>query len=147
MTELAQLAERNVSSIFNERDGKKRRAALKDLWTADAVLWSAGGTYIGYQSIERAISSLLRSYPEFSFTLVGEVDEIPDAARMRWSFGAAGAPAGNHRHGRDCGNGRTDRGDVQVPGRCRAVTAWQRSLLSRLRVSVRVRRQAYSLSR
>ena len=92
MTELSQLADRNVSSIFNERDPKKRGAALKDHWTADAVFWSAGGTYVGYQAIERAFSGFLRSYPEFNFILIGEVDEIPDAARMRWSFGAAGAP-------------------------------------------------------
>ena len=65
---------------------------MKELWIADAVLWSAGGTYIGYQAIEQAISSLLRSYPEFSFSLIGEVDEIPDAARVRWAFGAFGAP-------------------------------------------------------
>ena len=92
MTLLAQLAERNILLVFNERNSNKRKATLKDLWTADSVFWSAKGTYIGYKAIDRAISSLLRSYPEFSFNLLGEVDEIPDAARMRWSFGAAGAP-------------------------------------------------------
>ena len=92
MTQLAQLAERNVSSIFNQHDSKKRRAALKNLWHADGVFWSARGTYIGSQAIDRAISGLLRSYPEFGFSTLGAVDEIPDAARIRWSFGAAGAP-------------------------------------------------------
>ena len=92
MTGLSNLLERNLSSIFNERDAKKRRAALKELWAVDGVLWSAGGTYIGYRAIEQATARVLRSYPEFNFTLVGEIDEIPEAARVRWSFGAIGIP-------------------------------------------------------
>ena len=92
MTGLSYLLERNLSSIFNQRDGKKRRAALRELWATDGVLWSAGGTYIGHRAIEQATAALLRSYPEFDFTVMGEVDEIPDAARMRWSFGAIGNP-------------------------------------------------------
>ncbi len=91
MTQLSQLAKRNVSNIFNQRNRKKRIAALKLLWTADSVWWSAAGTYIGFSAIEQAISDLLRSYPEFTFSLIGEADEIPEAARIRWSFGIAGA--------------------------------------------------------
>ncbi len=76
-------------SVFNERDGKRRRAALRKLWIADGVLWTAAGTYIGYKSIDSAAAETLRNYPEYDFFFVGEVDEIPDVARMRWSFGSA----------------------------------------------------------
>ena len=54
-------------------------------------MWSAEGTYLGLRAIGEAAANLLRRYPEFAFTAMGEIDEIPDAARMRWSFGAAGA--------------------------------------------------------
>ena len=94
MMKLSHLVERNLSSIFNERDGKKRKAALKQLWTANGVLWSAEGTYVGTRAVEQAAGNLLRRYPEYDFSSFGEIDEIPDAARMRWAFGAVGsAPA------------------------------------------------------
>ena len=49
---------------------------------------------MGYRAIEKAAASLLRRNPEYDFASIGEVDEIPDAARRRWSFGTFGqAPA------------------------------------------------------
>ena len=63
---------------------------LKVLWAPDGVLWSAEGTYEGYQEIEQAVLDLLRRYPEFDFAFLGEIDEIPYDARVRWSFGALG---------------------------------------------------------
>ena len=92
MTELSLLLERNLMSIFNQRDARARRTALKQLWTAEGVLWSAEGTYMGRKEIEQAAADQLRRYPEFDFTLNGAIDEIPDAARVRWSFGAEGSP-------------------------------------------------------
>ena len=92
MTTLSDLLQCNLLDISSQRDRKKRRAALKELWAPDGVMWSAEGTYLGLRAIEESAANLLRRYPEFAFTAVGEVDEIPDAARMRWSFGAAGTP-------------------------------------------------------
>ena len=94
MSILTDLLEGNLLSVFNQRDGRRRRAALKELWTADGVLRSVEGTYVGHRAVERAAASLLRRYPEYDFASAGEVDEIPDAARMCWSFGAvSSAPA------------------------------------------------------
>ena len=90
MSKLSELLSQNLSSIFNERNGRKRRAALKELWAADGVLWSAEGTYLGHRNIDRAADALLRRYPEFDFALTAKIDEIPDAVRGRWSFGALG---------------------------------------------------------
>ena len=92
MTLLSRIARENLSSIFNERDQKKRRSTLRKLWAVDAVLWTADGTYVGRSAVEKAVASALRRYPEFDFVESEETDEIPDVARMNWSFGAAGAP-------------------------------------------------------
>jgi len=92
MTELSDLLIRNLSSVFNQRDLRKRRRAIKELWSADGVLWSAEGTYIGYKAIEEAAASLLARYPEYDFSFIEEPNEIPGAARMRWSFGAPNTP-------------------------------------------------------
>ena len=66
-------------------------AALKAIWAVDGVLWSAEGTYVGLREVEKAAADLLRRFPEFQFTPLGDVDEIPEAARMRWSFGVFGS--------------------------------------------------------
>ena len=92
MTRLSELLSRNLSSIFNQRDGKKRKAALRELWATDGVLWTAEGTYLGHKEIERAAAGLLRRYPEFDFALTGDIDEIPNAARSGWSLGVPGTP-------------------------------------------------------
>ena len=91
MTKLSDLLQRNLSSIFNERDEKKRIAAVRSLWTADGVLWSAEGTYVGHKAIAQAAATILRRYPEFDFSVVGNTDEIPEAGRMRWSLGVPGS--------------------------------------------------------
>ena len=63
---------------------------MRELWAVEGVLWSAEGTYVGHKAIEQAAASLLRKYPEYSFAIVGDADEIPDAARIRWTFGVRG---------------------------------------------------------
>ena len=92
MTRLPDLLAENLTSIFNQRNAKQRKAALKELWAVDGVLWSAEVTYLGHKDIEGAVASVLRRYPEYDFALVGEIDEIPNAVRSRWSFGALGTP-------------------------------------------------------
>ena len=85
MSKLTELLSRNLSSVLNERNGRKRRAALKELWAAE-------GTYLGHKNIDPCVDALLRRYPEFDFALTSKVDEIPEAVRGKWSFGARGAP-------------------------------------------------------
>ncbi len=74
MTILSSLLERNLLLIFNQRDGKKRKAILKELWATDGILWSAEGTYVGHRAIDQAAFSLPRRYPEYDFTPLGEID-------------------------------------------------------------------------
>ncbi len=91
MESFSNLAARNLSSVFNQRNTRIRRAALRSLWAADGVLWTSDGTYIGYKAVDRAIASFLARFPEYDFQVVGEIDEIPDAARMRWALGTPGS--------------------------------------------------------
>ena len=84
MTPLSFLLERNLTEVFNQRNRTKRLAALNAIWAVDGVLWSAEGTYVGLREVEKAVADLLRRFPEFQFTPLGDVDEIPEAARMRW---------------------------------------------------------------
>ncbi len=92
MRTLSNLLEQNLLLVFNQRDRKRRRTAIKELWAADGVLWSTEGTYVGHEAISRSAANLHRRYPEYEFGLLGETDEIPEAARRRWSFGTIGSP-------------------------------------------------------
>ena len=92
MTHLASLIEQNLLGLFNQRNRHKRAATIKKLWATGGVFWSSEGTYIGHREIEDAAAALQRRFPEFDFAPVGDIDEIPRAARLRWSFGAPGRP-------------------------------------------------------
>ena len=91
MITLSSLLERNLTEVFNQRNGTKRLAALRAVWALNGILWSAEGTYVGLREVGKAAADLLRRFPEFQFTPVGVVDEIPEAARMRLSFGVSGS--------------------------------------------------------
>ena len=94
MTKLSDLPRKNLYNVFSERNEARRRAALKEIWADEGVLWTSNGTYVGYQAISRAVATLLDAYPEYDFQPVGDVDEIPNVARLRWALGAMGfAPA------------------------------------------------------
>ncbi len=89
MTEITDLLERNLSSVFNERNRLKRLSALQDVWAPNGVLAWEDGTHVGQSNIELAVSSLLRRYPEFDFTAIGITDEVAGAGRLRWAFGSS----------------------------------------------------------
>ena len=89
MTEITDLLERNLLSVFNERDRSKRLSALQDVWAPHGVLVWEDGTHVGQSNIELAISGLLRQYPEFDFTAIGTTDEVAGAGRLRWAFGSS----------------------------------------------------------
>ena len=94
MGSLLSFAERNLLSIFNQGDAVKRRAALRRLWARDGVLWTSDGMYVGYKAVDRAVATYQGRYPEYDFRMVGEIDEIANAARVRWAFGSPrGVPA------------------------------------------------------
>ena len=42
--------------------------------------------------LRNAAGRLLSSFPEFSFSVSGQIDEIPNAVRVRWSLGSRSGP-------------------------------------------------------
>jgi hypothetical protein len=58
------LIKRNLHEVFGERDGKKRRDAIAQLWTEDCVFIDHGGKSHGRDELARAtgeMNSIVRS--------------------------------------------------------------------------------------
>jgi hypothetical protein len=66
------LIKRNLREVFGERDGKKRREAIAQLWTEDCIFIDHSGKSHGRDELDRAVAALhqrLPSYVSVSFGL------------------------------------------------------------------------------
>jgi hypothetical protein len=90
---LAYLMLRNLSEVFGERDTERRMAAIKNLYSEDAVFFEAERRFEGRQAISDAVTALQASSPsEFEFTAVAPPARNHDVGRLFWRLGPAGSP-------------------------------------------------------
>ncbi|GIG57702.1 isomerase [Longispora fulva] len=90
MSDFTELVGRYLAS-WNETDQAARRAALDEIWTADAVYIDPMVSVEGRDAIDAVIGAVHAQFPGLVFTLVGAVDEHHDLARFQWGLGPAGA--------------------------------------------------------
>jgi hypothetical protein len=81
---------RNLHEVFGERDGKKRRAAIAQLWTEDCVFIDHDGKRHGRDELDRAVAVLHERLPGYVFTEIGPVDVLHESGRLAWSYGPPG---------------------------------------------------------
>jgi hypothetical protein len=68
-------------------------AAIKNLYSEDAVFFEAEQRFEGHQTISDAIAALQASFPaEFEFSAVGPPARNHDVGRLFWRLGPAGSP-------------------------------------------------------
>src|SRR5260370_10358743 len=90
---LADLMLRNLSEVFGERDSERRMAAIKNLYSEDAVFFEAEQRFEGRQTISDAIAALQASFPaEFEFSAVAPPARNHDVGRLFWRLGPPGPP-------------------------------------------------------
>src|SRR5258707_12177451 len=90
---LADLLLRNLSEVFGERDSERRMAAIKNLYSEDAVFFEAEQRFEGRQTISDAIAALQASFPaEFEFSPVAPPARNHDVGRLSWRLGPAACP-------------------------------------------------------
>jgi SnoaL-like domain len=90
---LTDLMLRNLIEVFSERDSERRMAAIKNLYSKDAVFFEAEKRFEGRQAISDAIAALLASFPaEFEFSAAAPPARNHDVGRLFWRFGPAGSP-------------------------------------------------------
>jgi hypothetical protein len=87
------LLQGNLKRVFGERDAAKRSAAIRELYSPDAVLYEPDDVATGHEAIAHTVSALLGSLsPSFIFTALGPAVGHHGLARLRWSLGPPGGP-------------------------------------------------------
>jgi hypothetical protein len=84
------LIKRNLHEVFGERDGKKRREAIAQLWTEDCVFIDHSGKRHGHDELDRAAAVLQQRLPGYVFSELGPVDLLHESGRLAWSYGRPG---------------------------------------------------------
>lgn len=89
----AELMEQNLHQVMNERDGAKRRAALENIYTADAAFFEVDEVATGYDAVNAVIASILEKMPaDFVFHKTHPVMENNNVGRLSWGVGPANGP-------------------------------------------------------
>jgi len=84
------LIKRNLHEVFGERDAKKRRAAIAELWTEDCVFIDHNGKSDGRDELDRAAAALQQRFPHYVFSELRPVDLLHESGRLAWGYGPPG---------------------------------------------------------
>ena len=89
------LLTRNLNDVFGENDPVRRRKAIDEIFTQDAVFYDPkGGVYRGRDEIDRIAGELRVMHRDFRYQPIGEPEEVGNGGRVRWVSGRPGeAPA------------------------------------------------------
>ena len=84
---IRELLDRNLQEVFGEGDDQRRRAAINELWTEDAVLYVPPGIIEGRDAINKFAGDLRATHPHYVYTPHGAPQVLHDAGRIAWGSG------------------------------------------------------------
>ena len=84
--DIATLLTRNLFEVFGEADPARRRAAIDELWTEDALFVDPHGSLSGRDAVDDAVAALHMRFPGFVFTAIAAPrSPIPSGRRTTTS--------------------------------------------------------------
>jgi hypothetical protein len=87
------LMQANAARVFSERSPARRLNAIRELYTADAVLTDPDGVFTGETAINDAVTELLSKLPPtFVFTSRGAAIGHHGVGRLLWKAGPPNGP-------------------------------------------------------
>lgn len=89
---ILELLHRNLQEVFGEGDPQRRRAAIDELWTEDAVLSVPPGVFTGRDALDTFAGDLRATHPHYVYTPIGEPQVLHDSGIIAWTSGAKGEP-------------------------------------------------------
>jgi hypothetical protein len=91
---VATLLNRNLPEVFGEGEPSRRRAAIRELYTEDCVVYVPPGLFVGHDALDKFAGDLRGTHPHFVYTPHGEPQVLHNSARLAWGSGPKGeAPA------------------------------------------------------
>jgi ketosteroid isomerase-like protein len=82
------LLTRNLNDVFGENDPVRKRKAIDELFTEDAVFYDPkGGVNPGRDKIDRVAGGLRFMHHDFRYQPIGEAEEVGNRGRVRWTEG------------------------------------------------------------
>lgn len=91
---IERLLTRNLPDVFGEGDPVRRRAAIKQLYTEDCVLYVPPGASVGHEALDKFAGELRATHPDFVYTPHGAPQVLHNSGRLAWGSGLSGeAPA------------------------------------------------------
>lgn len=84
------LIKRSLHEVFGERDARKRRETIAQLWAEDCVFIDHNGKARGYDELDRAVVALHKRLPGYVFSELRPVDLLHESGRLAWSYGRPG---------------------------------------------------------
>src|ERR1700756_1644416 len=95
MSSISTLLIRNLRDVFGEGDPARRRAAIEEIFTEDAVFYDPNdGAHRGRDEIDRVAGAIRATHPDFRYQPIAAPEEVGDGGRIRWVSGRPGeAPA------------------------------------------------------
>jgi hypothetical protein len=80
---------RNLHDVFGEIDPVRRRAAIDEIFRADAVFHEPNGSYRGRDEIDRIAGVIEVTHPDFQYQPLSPPEVMGDAGPVRWVSGRA----------------------------------------------------------
>ena len=85
-----ELLHRNIREVFGEADDARRRAAIKELYTEDCVLYVQPGVFVGHDALDSFAGDLRAAHPHFAHTSQGAPQALHNVGRLAWGSGPPG---------------------------------------------------------
>jgi len=86
------LLRRNFDETFIELDPARRAAMLAEYYIDDCVWIHPGGRVVGRDGINEAASEIRKHFPDYRYTVIGEIQTMHTVATCRWGSGLPGQP-------------------------------------------------------
>ena len=89
---IQELLLRNLQEVFGEGDATRRRAAIKEFYTDDCIVYTPIGAVTGHEALDKFSGDLRATHPHFVYTPHSKPHALHNAGRIAWGSGPKGEP-------------------------------------------------------